>query len=115
MGLVGWNGESEWVRATLSGAVEVDTSELELKKLEASWTRTVFRVKFCGAEERTDEDKDSSYYSGTGQSRTNPTKLKYFADGFKGREIFHEIYFETIQIKYIIHAPLLYTHTDAVR
>lgn len=48
MGLVGWNGESEWVRATLSGAVEVDTSELELKKLEASWTRTVFRVKFCG-------------------------------------------------------------------
>lgn len=55
MGLVGWNGESEWVRATLSGAVEVDTSELELKKLEASWTRTVFRVKFCGAEERTDE------------------------------------------------------------
>lgn len=41
MGLVGWNGESEWVRATLSGAVEVDTSELELKKLEASWTRTV--------------------------------------------------------------------------
>lgn len=64
---------------------------------------------------RTREDKDSSYYSGTGQSRTNPTKLKYFADGFKGREIFHEIYFETIQIKYIIHAPLLYTHTDAVR
>lgn len=38
MGLVGGrNGELEWVRATLSrAAVGVDTSELELKKLEAS-------------------------------------------------------------------------------
>ena len=90
----------------------MDTSELELKKLEAWRTRTVFTVKFCGENVWTrEEDKDHSrIILEPGKERINKTRIL----GFKGHEISHEIHPE---IKYIIYTSPYYTRTriDTVR
>lgn len=90
----------------------MDTSELELKKLEAWRTQTCVHgeiLRSGGNAWTREEDKDHSrIILEPGKERINKTRIL----GFKGHEISHEIHPE---IKYIIYTSPYYTRIDTVR